>query len=101
MHNNFLWYKEQNYWIVIGQDREHFFLIFVIAPGKITCKMIGWKSLSNGCQGKEISVCFVTMASRFGLVDEEGIDKLKELNKNQMGPKAFAMGSGTKWRIAL
>ena len=45
--------------------------------------MIGGKSLSNGCQGEEISVCFVTMASRFGIVDEEGIDELKELSENK------------------
>ena len=46
-------------------------------------KMIGGKSLSNGCQGEEISVCFVTMASRFGIVDEEGVDELKELSENE------------------
>ena len=45
--------------------------------------MIGRKSLSNGCQGEEISVCFVTMASRFGIVDEVGIDELKQLRENE------------------
>ena len=45
--------------------------------------MIGCKSLSNGCQGKEISVCFITMAPRFGIVNEESIDELKELSENE------------------
>ena len=55
--------------------------------------MIGRKSLSNGCQGEEISVCFVTMASRFGIVDEEGIDELKELSENENTKK-----STEQWR---
>ena len=50
--------------------------------------MIGWKSLSNGCQDKEISVCFVTMASRFGKVDEEGLNELKELSENENTKKS-------------
>ena len=50
--------------------------------------MIGWKLPSNGYQGKEISVCFVTMASRFGIVDEERIDELKELSENETTKKS-------------
>ena len=38
--------------------------------------------------GKEISVCFVTMVSRFGIVDEEGIDELKELSENENTKKS-------------
>ena len=45
--------------------------------------MIGSKSLSNGCHGKDIFTCFVAMASCFGIVDEEGIDELKELSENE------------------
>ena len=40
--------------------------------------MIGSKSLSNGCHGKDIFTCFVAMASCFGIVDE-----LKELSENE------------------
>ena len=50
--------------------------------------MIGCKLLSNGCQGKEISVCFVTMASLFEIVDEESIDELKELSENENTKKS-------------
>ena len=50
--------------------------------------MIGWKSLSNGRQGEEISVCFVTMTSRFGIIDEEGIDELKEPSENENTKKS-------------
>ena len=35
-----------------------------------------------------ISVCFVTMASRFEIVDEEGIDELKELSENENTKKS-------------
>ena len=37
---------------------------------------------------KEIYVRFVTMASRFGIVDEEGIDELKELSENENTKKS-------------
>ena len=36
----------------------------------------------------EISVCVVTMASRFGIVDEEGIEELKELSENENTKKS-------------
>ena len=35
LSNSWFYNMRQNYWIVIGKDRGHFFLIFVIAPGKI------------------------------------------------------------------
>ena len=73
---------------MIGQDRGHFFLNFCSCRGQNYLKMIGWKSLSNSCQGKEISVCFVTMVSRFGIVDEEGRDELKELSENENTKKS-------------
>ena len=50
--------------------------------------MIGSKSLSNGCHGKDIFTCFVAMASCFGIVDEEGIDELKELSENENTKKS-------------
>ena len=65
-----------------------FFLNFCDCPGQNCLKMTGWKSLSNGCQGEEMSVCFVTMTSRFGIVDEEGMDELKELSENENTKKS-------------
>ena len=50
--------------------------------------MIGSKSLSNGCHGKDIFTCFVAMASRFGIVDQEGRDELKELSENENTKKS-------------
>ena len=35
-----------------------------------------------------IGFCFVTMASRFGIVDEEGIYELKELSENKNTKKS-------------
>ena len=62
--------------------------------------MIGGKSLSNGCQGEEISVCFVTMASRFGIVDEEGIDELKELSESERTKKSTEQWKNVFVRLA-
>ena len=81
---------------MIGQDRGYIFLNFCNCPGQNYLKMIGCKSLSNGCQGKEISICFVTMASRFGIVDEESIDELKELSENETRKRAQNNGK-TFW----
>ena len=62
--------------------------------------MISGKSLSNGCQGEEIYVCFVTMASRFGIVDEEGIDELKELSESERTKKSTEQWKNVFVRLA-
>ena len=59
--------------------------------------MISWKSLSKGYQGKEISVCFVTMASRSGIVDKEGIDELKNQAKTKTRNRAQNNGKTFSW----
>ena len=70
---------------MIGQDRGHFFLIFVITPGKITWKWLAENRLATAAKVKKF---LFVLASRFGIVDEESIDELKELSENENTKKS-------------